>query len=732
MSLKDIKDIQDDKVKIKGKAWDESGISLFAAKKIYQFQQCVDYWQPILDRGRSLEDKYEGRILGDEQRAVYETVEHKIVIEPHIMKAPIRALIGQTLKSRKSGQVVTEDGSMADPAAHTKEIDTINVVMKDIETQTLEEYRIKEAVHSAFVNCYWNVIMFDKCKPSRNGTGVRYQMKNLPWGSCVFGPSTIMEPDGSDIKEMFFFDYRTIADLIDNYPDMEKQITAHFSEGKFKDSKMFSSVTQWEGGETSEERDRLFDIVDSAYNLKSGTNGLVHVIMHLFPIKRKEEVWVNIFDDSGEDYEVRPPDWNDERWQRWIEENKEQYHGPYEREAVTLWVTVFTTSGLILANEKHWFQENGLLPCSFWLGAMSGGKPTGPAVDMADDCLANCVAEIECLDDLRKGSGRLYAVRAGAVENMEDLVQEANQALGTAVIAKDFKGPIGDAIHEFKREPNQNWKIYAEQRKQSMYETTRINEAMLGQHANRQSAIAKETEIAQALMVNAIYVDNINRSWQYHQNLKLKLIPYLYDKWETLEVRDEKTGKLQTLEVNAPQEFDAEGNVTSVINDLTAHRYRWKINPVDDSPTAQIRNAEEALNVINSAAGPLLQSDPTGMLFAKFLAAFSNPLLNEAGSEMIGAAQNASQAQAQAAQQKEMIDQTVLLAKAKAELLRAQKNGRFLNFKAEDLNNFPALFQLFVQLEQMADAKAEHELTQIQQQVAPQQPMMERQSAPMF
>jgi hypothetical protein len=80
-----------------------------------------------------------------------------------------------------------------------------------------------------------------------------------------------------------------------------------------------------------------------------------------------------------------------------------------------------------------------------------------------------------------------------------------------------------------------------------MFENTRINEAMLGGHAPRQSSIAKEAEIGQALTVNARYIDNMNMSWQYHQNLKLKFIPYFYNEYEALDIMDDDSGKMQVL-----------------------------------------------------------------------------------------------------------------------------------------------------------------------------------------
>jgi len=720
--MKNILSINESKVKIAGKAWDNDEVRELVAKKIFQFQKCVEYWRPLLERGRLLEDRFEGRIFTQEQRIEY--LNNDIIpLEPPIAKAPIRALVGQSIKSRKSGQVVSERSS-TEAADNSDELRVLNAVMKDMEIKTREEHRITEAITSAFITGWWNVLMFDHDRPSRNSEGLRYKMTNLPWASCVFGPTTVREPDGSDIKEMFFFDNRTIGDLIDNYPRMKKQIEAHFDPNKYGDSSMLSSLRQWDDTMTSEDRDMMYDVLRGA-DETCARSGMAKVIMHLYPIRRKEEVWVNIYSEDGEDVEIRPPDWDDERWDKWVQDNSDKYAGPYEKEIVTLWMTVFTTSGLVLANEKHWFQENGQLPCSFWLGAISGNQPTGPMVDMNEDVLANAVAETEYLNDLRKGSAKLLIVREGAVSNMDAIASEANKALGLITINKDSTTPISDTVQEMTRKPNDHWKLYAEQRKRGMYENTRINETMLGEHAPRQSAVAKESEISQALAVNAAYIDNMNRSWQYHQNLKLKLIPYFYADHEVLEVIDEETNERQVLEVNAPTSYDIEGNVVSVANDLTSNRYRWEISPTDDSANAKIRAVEEALVIVNAAAGPLAQADPTGMMFSDFLAALDNPLLKKSGKRMAQTMQQAAQQKQMEEQQKASVEQTVKLANARAALQRAHKSGMFLNFRAEDLSNYPQLLDLFIEFQRISATNVERDFQTAQQAAGPQQPGMD-------
>jgi hypothetical protein len=239
-----------------------------------------------------------------------------------------------------------------------------------------------------------------------------------------------------------------------------------------------------------------------------------------------------------------------------------------------------------------------------------------------------------------------------------------------------------------------------------MAENTRVNETMQGAAAPRQAAIAKEIEIAQALVVNAIYIDNVNLQWEAHQNLKLSLVPYAYDEYQVIDVIDEEDQSRIVSEVNVVQERDAENNPVHVVNDLTSKRYRWKLNPVDDSATSKITQMQEAVTVINAAAGPLISADQTGKFFARFLMAMPNSFLKQAGKAMAQDAQMRGEQQTQMEQQQTMMKAYAEMQKAQAEMLKAQKQGVSLSFSAEDLAKYPALFAFYSQLQGMFNAAA--------------------------
>jgi hypothetical protein len=697
-SLKSIYNIREDEVKIEGKAWDDDEVQKLVAKKIYQIKKMADYNEFLIDRGTSLYDQYEGDILTQEQRDVYELVEDKIVIEPPIMKSPIRALVGQAMKGRRSGQVTTEGGSYENPAASADESAVISLVMKDLELKTKEKYKVRDAIHDTMVAAYPTVLYFDKRGPTEtNGEG-KLSLSHLPWDSVLCGPLKSKEVDGSDKREMAWFEHYTQAELEANWPDMVDQIRAHIEDGEGEaDGSLLSSIKEWEGTETSETRNSIYNIVEAALGSLTNVNGFVPVCQHLFPIIRKEDVWVNMMSGDEMDYIMRSPDWDDEKWEKYLADNP-KYQGPYERSVVTLWMCVFTLSGLMLACEKHWFQEGGRLPASIWTAAIHRGRPTAPTVDMSPDAIANAVAEIEYLDDLRKGGGVLGVFKEGAMANPDTIPEEASKSFGVAFVSKDFPGPVSEAFSEIRRQPNQNWKTYAEGRKTGMEENTRLNEAVQGGSAPRQAAIAKQLEITQALVVNAIYIDNVNMCWESHQNLKLSMLPYGYDEYQVLQVHDEETNEDKVVSINEPEGHDLEGLPTGIINDVSSKRYKWRLNPVDDSATAKQQYMNEAAVVMNSSAGPLIDADPSGKFFARFLQALPNPFLNDAGKALAKDAQISGEQQSQAQQQQVMHDAQVELMKAQADMIRAEKEGKSFSITGEQLATYPNLFGVLAQM----------------------------------
>ena len=733
MSPGGIYDIREDEVKIEGKSWNDSEIQKLVWKQIYLMQKMVDYWQPYLDRGEMLMDMYDGKILTSEQREIYETIEDKIVIEPPIAKAYVRTLLGQVIKNRKSGQIETEEGDLDNPSGDPNEIETIDICLKHQEKRNKEQVKIRDAIHDCMVSCYPNILLYQKRRITEDNP-LKHGLVHPPWNSCVFGPINTREPDMSDIRELGYFQNMSMAQLIELYPKMKNTIKEHFKAQR-KDDLQLSSIVQWDDYFDAEQVSYLNNIYNAAYGNLYAPGGQVPTFMRLFPMTRKEEVWINVDSDAEDDenlsHVVLPEEWSDKKKQKWIEINKGKFEGPYEKEIVTLWQCVFTSTGLMLSNKKHWYQEYGNLPAEIFLPCMINGKPSGPMVDMSSETLRNCIAAIEFLDDVRKGDGQLLITKAGALtsETMENITSEANKSLGVAIVSKDFPGSVHDAVDIKERHASMVWKQYQDYTKGEMIDVTRINEASQGEHAPRQSNLAKNNEIDAALVVNAIYFDNFNLQIDNLQNLDVAMIPYNYDE-SNMKVEAFLPNKNETkaTTINVPQ-YDAEGDRLNALNDVTSKAYRWMVSPVDDSSTAKQRHMQDAINIINGSAGPLQKSDPSGKLLAQFWSTLDNPILHEAGKRLMQDVQMKQQAMGEMQKQKVMSEAQSEMMKAVADLEKAKKAGVALSFTGEQLAQYPNLWQLLQSIYQQNGIDIQQSMAQMQPS-PPAQPGQPPQNGP--
>lgn len=692
-----INDIREDEITIEGKQWDDPKVQALAMKEIYVVGKMTDFWEPYLDRGEKLYREYDGDVFTDLQRDTYIEVEDKIPIEQPVAKSPLRALLTQILKDRKTGSISIEDADINNPV-DTKELITVNIAMQNMEKKNYEHDQLRDAYHDALVACYPTCLLWQKRQPTWDNPA-SYGFSYLPWNSCVFGPLNFSGPGCTGFNEMAFFAWRSMSDLIRNFPNMEEQIKAHWGSGKIDDD-MIASIMNWDvDGVTANDIGYLRSIIEQSRGQFMTAGGLIPVYQRLFPIERKEEVWVKVVDDEeGDEHVIIPSTWNDKRRNRWIEANKNNYDGPVERVVVTLWKTVFTTTGLVLSNEKHWFQEYGALPATFFAPAMQNGRPTGPMVDMSPEVLRVAVAQTEYLDDMRKGGGMVMIARDGAFTKPEDVPTEMNKAKGFLTVGKDFRGSIQDAYKVEKHEPSKAWKEYEAFAKNDMYDNTSLNETMQGNSAPRQAAIAKQVEIDMALAVNAIYIDNANLAWEHHQNMKLAMFPYYYDgTMIPVEGYDEKEKAEKKTTLNEPV-YDENGDIDYILNDVTSRHYRWKVSPVDSSASAKQRAMQDALMVMNGAFGPLMQGDPSGGFLAKFLKAVDNPILNEMGKALEEDAKIRSEEQGKLEQQKVMQEAQSKMLKAQADLERAKKTGMNLTFTGEQLAEYPQLLGLYMNL----------------------------------
>ena len=700
MEYESIRELDETKVNVVGKKLeDHDDVRLLWAKNMQIWRDQRAYWRFFLERGKTCYDFQKGKIFDDATRAEYEDVLDKYCVEPRKMKPAIMTLVGEMIKSKRSGRV-TSEGANLDQEASAEELQIINFVLKHAEQAWKEQPLMRDCLHDALITCYPVWLWFIRTSISDSNELGAVHPVMLPWDSCVCGPFNFRRVDGSDVTSLSRLEIMSDEELVDYWPDQADVVREHShtlrDQAKGRPT-IFDDLKHWDITSSSEQKDMLLFDVMTGIASATGPSAAHRVVDRTYQIITKHTVAVDVF--NPQQYEIRPGTWDEERWHTWLEGKAQQEHTQYvevERPVKLLWQTVFTDTGLVLDNDLHFFQENGKMPGICCLPSIEDKMPSGPGVDMLDDLLAMAVAETEYLDDLRKGTGTTLVTRDGTISNIEALPTEISKAMGVITLRAEAP-PINNCIYEMKRTANEGYREYGEKKELDLENTTMITRSLQGAVVPQQAGVAKSLEIAQGLMTQSLYVDNYNLFWSGYQNLKLVMLPYSYNRHQVLQIIDEETDQMAQVEVNRP-EYDQAGDVTEVINDLTSHLYKWKMTPVDDSPTAKDFEQKQALIFVNAAAGPLMQADPSGLLLARYMNSARNRMLKDMGKMMLQDVQRRAEQQGKQAQMMSTFDLQERMAKLRIEAERAKNQGKSLSVTGDQLAEFPQLAELLEQI----------------------------------
>ena len=695
-------DINEKEIDIFSLPVDDDRVKMLWLREMQIAKSMFDYYEPWLSRGKTAMDRYRGKVFSGKQLATFKNVENKYPIQPRIMKAPIMGLVGHIMNARRSGQVVTEGGfdvlknEGEELKAREDLISVGTCVLNDLEEKTEEADLMRDMIHDALITCYPCWLMFEK-EPENDGISGKVSVNKLPWDSTACGPFNWKKP--SDINEFVYVDYVKEVDLIKQNPERKKAIKAHRDWMKKSKDDLYSSLEQWEGAMSAADRDRMFSHLYQAISAAMSPDGWYEVYTRLFQVENEEEVAVNLLDPDR--IIVRAPDWDGARWDEVIEQAKTSSGAEYEKDTRNikiLWVTKFSSCGLMIDNRKHWFQNNAEIPGKCYVPMIVDEVPDGPGIDYAESALKVAVAETEFLDAIRK-SGKLLVMRSGYIENIDAIPKEVSKNVGAIFVKRDAPMLLENVIKDIDRRPSTAMGEYAEKIRKDMQDESAINRTMLGASAPSQADVAKQTEVSLGLVVQSIYVRNVNRWWSAWQNLKCKIIPYAYSKLDILEVNDRDTAETKLVYLNYPKR-GVDGSIAAIINDVTSVNFRWKIAPVDDSATAKQMEWQQAMIFLNSAPGPLMTADPTGNLLADFMTAMGqeNRILKHGAKILKEEAKKRAEQQAQSQQSEAQAENQVAMQKLANEAEKNRRQGITMSFTGQDLKEMPQLATFLQQI----------------------------------
>jgi len=695
----DIRNFDETNVDVIGKDWTDEDVFRTWSKHTLIIQRQTEYWREYLERGRTCMDFYRGEIFDDETRETLENVEDKYVVEPVKIKPAINALVGELMGRRRSGRITVEGSTLSVPESRSNEILTVNMVLKHMQRRWDEKRLLGDVLRDGMVACYPVWIWFQQTAMSDIPELGPYHPVVLPWESTFASPFNFRSAVGKDVTALTRHQKMSTEDIIDMWPEQEDMIYRWLEETKSRmrsDTLNFDHMDNWEIAFGSEMRDLVLFTAMTGINTLMAPDGYWNVYERSYQVRREEIVAIDLF--NTENIIVRPPTFEEAEWREFLQAEQSNRNTQFVeavRPVKILWTTVLSDTGHVFSNGPCWFQAHGRLPGVPIVPSMIDSVPAGPAMDMLSDALAIAVAETEYLDDLRKNSGSVTIAREGTVSNADQFDSEMNKAHGFLSVRAEAP-PFNNCIMEWKRTPNPNYQEYSIKRENDMRRAVMINENLMGQTVADQSGRAKDIEITRALITQSIYVDNWNSFVEAFQNLKLRVMPMVYDHYDVLDIEDEETGNNLIQPVNVPTTAPG-GETVKIANDLTSHKYRWVMTVVDDSPTAKEEEYKQAIIFLNAVPGPVINADPSGKLLARFMLAMPNRFLNEAGQALAQDADMRMQSMSESQNRKDLAELQKQLAEMKIDAERARRQGVNLTITGEQLAQFPQLAQYLEQ-----------------------------------
>lgn len=692
MRKRDIDDLPESEISLEGRFSDDPKVRKWWCKNQLLFKALCDFNRPMVVTGKQCMNYAHGEIFDQGTKDIYEKIQNKICIEPRILKIRMNSAVGMLLKARRKGKVVSESKDGAE------EIYLANAILKFVEKEIKEQFLLTKMLFNGCVTAYPQIMLFDRCVTSYNDPLGGMDVHVLPWDSVVM--NKMDETDGSDITDLMWIARKSKSELIDENPDREDDIKHHFERMDDNYTGYGENYDSISGLSIDDARNLDYNIVTGLTNYR--IDGKLLCINRLCTQKVKAKV-ATLKDDGAEttDYQIIPPQWDKKRVEEWAAEHPEYKF--FDKEVKLLWQCRWTSCGLALVNEPHFFQEsdskgNPIMPIAAFVPQIIDGKPSGPGPDDRSLVLMKAIAETEQLHDVRTGSGDVLAYKAGSVINADDLPTELSVGNGILQIdGEECPGAIEDSVKFLKRTPNTVYGEYSTRIDNMLVQTDSISPSVLGQvTSDRYSGASKEADLAAVGIGYSIIAENMNKTVERIKNIECAMIPYCFTEEQVLRVTDDDTGTEVEVTVNET-EYDAEGDAHILANDLTSAKWRWRLTDGDDSPTAKQAELNEMIIFWNTTAPVLIEADESLMTLASVLMSMSNKMAKHVGKVIADKAKvNAEQMS-----QQKMMETIATIeekkAKGDAAMVKAKRSGFSFSITPDDLARIPGLYKVLVE-----------------------------------
>ncbi len=525
------------------------------------------FWDPALRKGDKCWKDLIGDIFSAGEEEEYRRQDKLKVSIPELVPK-INALEGMQIGARRTGTILAVGG---EDAPDTELIG--HVVREDVQRKNHIDMQVTASFTDGIVTGFPQAMWFDKASPDDRDK--KLDVYHGQWNDSLPDPK-FTRADYSDAEETQRYRTMSRQKLLLTYPLRKKQIEARIPENSGFDT---LSVFPSSSATDSSSRDQIIQTLQSE-TTGFAQAGLIYVIERDFFVTMDTEVWVAPGTDR---VETLPPEWSQAEINRWKE-----FHPNYrsiKKGVRILWVTAFTSFGLLLENRPHWFQESEM-PCEWYIPRIWNNKFYGIVEFMSGSLKGRNVTKIEHLHSLRFSNDGLMLVKKGALANPASAATEKGRVGG--IIVLNAMASMDDVSFPVNQRENLGWKDMSELFYDDLNRLSVDRNFEGGSQSSQESG--KVVKLRNA-STQAKHLPQLTMLGLYNLRVTRKIllmIPYLWTEEELFRYVDPKTQEQKQAVLNEAVDWDwYSGAVTRVKNNLDGARYDYVEAEGDNSPTAQ-------------------------------------------------------------------------------------------------------------------------------------------------
>lgn len=538
-----------------------------------RYESWRSWWSSRIEEGKRLQEATAGWNIFSQEDLAKMQKEHKVPIQLPMLWPKFQAMLGMAMLGKKTPEMIPV-GSEDSVDVFTADVILSNETRKSGLSEA-EEKNIREGIITGFPQ----VVFFDK---SEDGSRKRVDVVKASWASVIMDPMW-RETDLSDCQGIFWSKPVTKEMAMLRYPDRKKEIEQGFlgTENDFSEDMGF----------TSADRSTFFTamrVADAEYQ----KTGRLQLVEFRSMVRMTVSVWYSPEEDC---VEQRPTEWDDQRWQEWLQEHPS--YQEVKRPTKILWLTTFLANGTLLENRPHWFQT-GEWDCSVYVPQWHDELPVGVLEFASANSYMAALVQTERVHSLRLANDQLTITTAGAFKNEKDLPTEISRPGGRLI--KDRNIPMAEAIQFPPNRPMQNgWgELFAEAQMLNDQLTVSPN-VEGGTQSSQESAKAFTARVQQSTTKAAPYLT----SWQQHtmknRQIFWSMLQQTMTEYEVVRYfKEDAPNKTIEVEVNKPTDFDLIGQATRIMNRLDASEFDFVEALGDNSVTGRANELDAFAQVM--------------------------------------------------------------------------------------------------------------------------------------